>query len=180
MLLAKSATPLLDPASVRPRLLLGLRPCRTRRGRPRPAASHSPRLPGALIKFIWQTLTTMLASWRGTRPGRAVDWAATSRAAMERSSRFRPPLRWLCSSTASERCFASADFLLTVQDGVYEHGGRVERALDAPRVNGGGAGGFGGAFFVCVTRVARHARGRCVGCQRACCWPCACAHSALR
>ena len=73
---------------------------------------------------------------------------------MERSSRFRPPLRRLCSSTASERCFASADFLLTVQDDVYEHGGRVERALDAPRVNGGGAGGFGGAFFVCVMRVA--------------------------
>ena len=113
-------------------------------------------------------------------PGRAVHWAATSRAAMERSSRFRPPLRRLCSSTASERCFASADFLLTVQDDVYEHGGRRGRALDAPRVNGGGAGGFGGAFFVCVTRVARHARGRCVGCQRACCWPCACAHSALR
>ena len=69
---------------------------------------------------------------------------------MERSSRFRPPLRRLCSSTASERCFASADFLLMV----LEHGGRRGRALDAPQVNGGGAGGFGSSFFVCVMRVA--------------------------
>ena len=64
------------------------------------------------------------------------------------------PLRRLCSSTASERCFASADFLLTVLADVYKHGGRRGRALHAPQVNSGGAGGFGGASLVCVMRVA--------------------------
>ena len=102
---------------------------------------------------------------------------------MERSSRFRPPLRWLCSSTTSERCFASADFLLTVLDDVYEHGGRRGRALDAPQVNGGGAGGFGSAVFVCVMRVAARSGSVCwvpALCLRACCWPCACALMVMR
>ena len=86
---------------------------------------------------------------------------------MERSSRFRPPLRRLCSSTASERCFASADFLLMVLDNVYEHGGRRGRALDTPQVNGGGAGGFDSAF--CLRYACRGTLG--VGVLGACAMP---------
>ena len=86
---------------------------------------------------------------------------------MERSLRFRPPLRRLCSSTASERCFASADFLLMVLDDVYEHSGRRGRALDAPQVNGGALAALAVRFLSALC-VSQHAR---VGVLGACAMP---------
>ena len=72
-------------------------------------------------------------------------------------------LRRLCSSTASEWWFGSGRFYgIDYYNG--QHGGRRGRALGAQQVDAGGAGGVGGAFFVCVMRVA--ARSEAVCCAR--------------
>ena len=77
------------------------------------------------------------------------------------TSSSRAALRWLCSSTASERWFESGRFngIDYYDDG--QHDGRRERALSALRAGGSGAGGIDGAFFVGVVCVAAASAAAC-------------------
>ena len=173
----KSATLLLDPASVRPRLLLGLRPCRTR-GRSRSAATgrvtfaapagcaHQIYLADAdnnVGQLAWHTFPAeqligrQRAGQRWSDP-RAFDRRSGGCArAQPRSGVLRPPTSSSRSWTTSTSTAGDADELSTRRRSTVA----VLAAL--------------AVLFLSALCVSRHARGRCVGCLRY-----ACAHAAGR
>ena len=173
----KCATPLLGPASVRPRLLLGLRPCRTR-GRSRSAATgrvtfaapagcaHQIYLADAdnnVGQLAWHTFPAeqligrQRAGQRWSDP-RAFDRRSGGCArAQPRSGVLRPPTSSSRSWTTSTSTAGDADELSTRRRSTVA-------ALAALAV-----------LFLSALCVSRHARGRCVGCLRY-----ACAHAAGR
>ena len=192
----KSATPLLDPASVRPRLLLRLRPCRTR-GRSRSAATgrvtfaapagcaHQIHLADA-DNNVWPvgvaggTRSRQSSSLGGNEQGSDGAILALSTAA---------PAAVLEHSLGAVFCVRR----------LPPHGpGQRLRARRATRTSPRHAASqrwrrwrLRQCFFVCVMRVAARSGSVCwvpALCLRACCWPCAswcaCAHarpsSALR